>query len=100
MEDELYEENNNISQIRNDNTKHEDEEKESDNDSTISNTNSYSNSTTNNNSKHRKDYTKIDNNEENLKVINRLRKNNLNMIKSKDNLNCLFDDIIINDRIL
>ena len=70
MEDELYEENNNISQIRNDNTKHEDEEKESDNDSTISNTNSYSNSTTNNNSKHRKYYTKIDNNEEYLKVIN------------------------------
>ena len=39
MEDELYEENNNKSDIRDDNIEHEYEEKKSDNDSIISNTN-------------------------------------------------------------
>jgi hypothetical protein len=41
MEDDLYEENNDISDIRSDNIEYEDEEKESDNNSTISNTSNY-----------------------------------------------------------
>jgi hypothetical protein len=91
IEDELYEENNSISSGN-------DIEEYDDNSSITSNTSNYSTTTnSNNNKKQRKDYIKINNNEENLKVINRLKKNNLNLLKCKDDVN-LLNDVIVNNR--
>jgi hypothetical protein len=91
IEDELYEENNSISSGN-------DIEEYDDNSSITSNTSNYSTTTNgNNNKKQRKDYIKINNNEENLKVINRLKKNSLNLLKCKDDVN-LLNDVIVNNR--
>lgn len=97
MEDELYEENNSINGNISDNIVYKSCERDYDNNSITSNTINYSIETSSNNKKHRKGYNKIDNDEENLKVLNRLRKNNLNLNKYKDD-GSLFSDIIANNR--
>lgn len=97
MEDELYEENVGTNSNVNNDNKYENCEGEYDNHSITSNTSNYSTEKSNNSDKDRKKYIKIDNDEENLKVINRLRKNNINLNKYRDD-GSLFNDIMTNNR--
>lgn len=89
MEDELYEENSSVDSNN---------DIECDDTSSIdSNTSNYSTTkNVDNDRKRRKDYIKINNNDENLKVLNRLKKNNLNLQKCKNNV--VLNDVIINNR--
>lgn len=97
MEDELYEENVGTNSNVNNDNKYENCEGEYDNHSITSNTSNHSTEKSNNSDKDRKKYIKIDNDEENLKVINRLRKNNINLNKYRDD-GSLFNDIMTNNR--
>lgn len=97
MEDELYEENVGTNTNVNNDNKYENCEGEYDNHSITSNTSNHSTEKSNNSDKDRKKYIKIDNDEENLKVINRLRKNNINLNKYRDD-GSLFNDIMTNNR--
>ena len=97
MEDELYEENVGTNSNVNNDNKYENCEGEYDNHSITTNTSNYNTEKSSKSNKDRKNYSKIDNDEKNLKIINRLRKNNLNFSKYRDD-GSLFNDIMTSNR--